>query len=310
MNSSRRIFLSRATVAAGAVVLAKRINPVSLACKTVESSAGAENSLTVYHTNGINGNVGPVYKNVGGLRKINTYITNEAGAGLLLDAGNFLTPCGSPDEQKQLVLMMNNTGYKAAGISGLDLSDNGRLLTGFNPLMQFSLINCNHRFTAEVKPLIKPYQLFKNGGIKIGITAVCAPVKGAAYKNAFECANRTARFLKEQEHCHLVICLSDLGPAGRNPELNDQMLAEKSEHIDLIIGNDYGKFHNNDMVMRNKLKHEVIFSAAAASGLTIGKTVVNFGDDKTKKSLAIEHIIPGKPANQKFGAAMRELSLA
>ena len=310
MNSSRRVFLSRATLVAGTVVFAKHIDPISPAGKPGTFSAGAANSLTVYHTNSINGNAGPVYKTAGGLRKINTHLKNGGNAGLLLDAGNFLTRHGSVDEQKQVVAMMNITGYKAAGISGLDLSDGGSLLSALNPLMQFSLINCNHRFTAEVNSFIKPYEVFKNGGIKIGITAVCAPVKGAAYKNAIECANRTARFLKEDERCHLVICLSDLGPAGQNPELNDQALAEASEHIDLIIGNDHGKLHNNDRVMRNKLKHEVIFSAAAARGLTIGKTVVNFSEDMTKKGIAVEHIIPGKPADQKFGAAMRELSLA
>jgi len=310
MNSSRRAFLSQATIIAGAAVITKHINSPALTGQSDTFLAGDENTLTVYHTNGINGNVRPVYKNVGGLHKINTQIGNEGNAGLLLDAGNFLTHSGGLDEQKQLVAIMNTIGYKAAGISGFDLSDGGSLLNALNPLMQFSLINCNHRFAAAVKPFIKPYQVFKNGAIKIGVTAVCTPIKGATYKNAIECANRTALFLKETEGCHLVICLSDLGPAKQNPDLNDRALAETSEHIDLIIGNDRGKLHNNDRVMRNKLKHEVIFSAAAARGLTIGKTVVNFSEDMTKKGIAVEHIIPGKPADQKFGAAMRELSLA
>ncbi len=309
MNSSRRTFLSQATVVAGAVVITKRIGTLALTSQPGAFS-NAENALTVYHTNNINGNVGPVHKNVGGLRKINIHLVNEGKGGLLLDAGNFLTRRGSVDDKKQVIAVMNNTGYKAAGISGLDLSDGGKLLAALNPGMQFSLINCNHGFSAQVKPFVKPYQVFKNGGIKIGVTAVCAPIKGAAYKNAIECANRTARFLKETENCQLVICLSDLGTAQQNPMLNDRALAESSEHIDLIIGNDHGKLLGNDMIMRNKLKHEVVFAAAVANGLTLGKTVFNFSDDKTKKGVAIEHIIPGKPAGQKLGAAMREITLA
>jgi 5'-nucleotidase len=105
-----------------------------------------------------------------------------------------------------------------------------------------------------------------------------------------------------------VICLSDLGPSGRGNALNDQLFAQTSEHIDMIIGNDNGKFPNNDMVLRNKLKHEVIFSAAASEGLTLGKTIVTFNKDKQKNGLALEQIVPGQPASQNYGAALRELS--
>jgi hypothetical protein len=44
--------------------------------------------------------------------------------------------------------------------------------------------------------------------------------------------------------------------------------------------------------------------------LTIGKTVITFSRDETKKGVAVEHIIPVKPSGQRFGAAMMGLSLA
>jgi 5'-nucleotidase len=310
MNSSRRVFLAQASVAAGAVLLTKHFGSAALGGQPGETIAGTSNALVIYHTNSTNGNMGPVHKTLGGLRQINTHLKNEGNSALLLDAGNFFNTRMSFEQQKAVATIMNSTGYKAAGISGLDISDDGRHLKALAPYMEFSLINCNHRFTPGLKSFIKPYRIFKNGAIKIGVTAVCTPLKGATYINAIDCANRTTRFLKENEGCQLVICLSDLGPKRQESELNDQMLAEASEHIDMIIGNDHGKLQLNDAVWRNKLKHEVVFSAAAVKGLTMGKTVFNFTEDKQKKGVSVEHIIPGKPAGQNFAAALRQLSLA
>jgi 5'-nucleotidase len=310
MNSSRRLFLAHATVAAGAVALQKKFVSTTLSGKLTNTIQGDSNAVTVYHTNGLMGSLGPVYKTAGGLRQINAQLQNEGTNNLLLDAGNFLNIRSGFEQQRQLVDLMNNSGYKAAAVSGMDFSDGGLQLTVLAPHMKFSLVNCNHLFTPALKKIIKPYLTFKSGNLKIGVTGVCAPLKGVTYADAVECANRTARFLKETERCHLVICLSDLGPAKKENEISDQTLAKSSEHIDMIIGNDHGKLHNNDAVWHNKQKREVIFVAAVSKGLTIGKSVISFNDEKLKKGIAIEHIIPGKPAGQNYGAALRELSLA
>jgi 5'-nucleotidase len=310
MNSSRRLFLAHATVAAGAVALQKKFVSTTLSGKLDNTVQGDGNAVTVYHTNGIKGSVGPVYKTAGGLRQINAQLQNEGTNNLLLDAGNFLNMRMNFEQQRQLVALMNNSGYKAAAISGMDLSDGGEKLTTLAADMKFPLVNCNHRFTPDIKKIIKPYLTFKSGDLKIGVTGVCAPLKGVAYNDAIECANRTACFLKETERCHLVICLSDLGPVRKENELSDQALAKSSEHIDMIVGNDHGKLHNNDAVWHNKQKREVIFVAAVNKGLTIGKSVISFNDEKLKQGVTIGHIIPGKPAAQKYGAALRELSLA
>ncbi len=68
----------------------------------------------------------------------------------------------------------------------------------------------------------------------------------------------------------------------------------------MIIGIDHGKLHNDDAALRDELKNEVIFSAAAGKGLTLGKTVINFSDDKQKKGVAVEHIIPGETGQPKL----------
>lgn len=309
MKPSRRLFLSQASLVAGASLLGKYLKQDAPSGTLLSAIPGNANRLIIYHTNGLNGTTGPVFKKTGGLGGINKEL-NSAETGFLLDAGNFLNNGAGFDQQKLLIQMMNNTGYKAAAAGGLDLSDGGEKLTALAAHMNFALVNCNHRFTPALKRIIKPYLTFKSGGLKIGITGVCKPLKGVVYDNAIACANRTARFLKENERCHVVICLSDLGSAKKDERVNDQILARTSEHIDVIIGNDYGRLHNNDAVFHNKLKQEVLLVAAVGQGLTIGKTVYTFDNEKLKKGIAVSHIIPGKPTGQKYSAALQELSLA
>ena len=309
MNSSRRLFLAQASIAAGVAVLKKRSFTANLVVRPA-ATANGNNAIAVFHTNNLNSQTREVYKNHGGLRQIKAQLQHEKSADLLLDAGSFVSNRHSAERQKNMVRLMNETGYSAAAISGLDFSGDQQQPAELIHHMQFPLINCNHRFSTALKPFIKPYQVFKSGNIRIGVTGVCLPVKGAVYADAVECANRTARFLKQNEHCHLVICMSDLGPGGQQNELNDQQLAFSSEHIDIIIGNDYGKLQNNDRIFRNKVKGEVVFSAASAKGLTIGYTEVAFNELGQKHGLNMAHIIPRKPAGQNFGAALRELSIA
>jgi 5'-nucleotidase len=310
MTTSRRLFLAQASLVAGATVLTKHLrsaNPAGILTRTIDSGNDA---LTIYHTNNLNGQIGPVYKNFGGLNQVKLHMGNKTRTGLLLDAGGFTNKSDSFEQQKNIVGVMNDAGYKAAAISGLDFSGSTHRLAELVSHMKFQLINCNHRLNKELQSLIKPYTVVRAGTVKIGITGVSAPLNGAVYFDAIECANRTARFLKHNEGCHLVICLSDIGFNKGGNELSDQKLAAESEHIDIIIGRDRGNFLGNNVVLHNKLKQEVVFSAAVGKGLMPGKAVVCFDDDRKKKRFTVEHVIAGKPDDKSFAAAFRELQSA
>lgn len=255
--------------------------------------------------NGINGHIEPVYRGMGGLRQLNNSVENDKNGYLLLDAGGFLNANDGFAHQKATITMMNRARYTAAAISGLDLSDNGEQLQRLG--MQFPLINCNHQFPPLLKGIIKPYHIIKAGAITVGITAVTRPVKGAVYKNAIVCANRTARFLKETEGCHIVICLSDLGLSEQPGLPGDRTLAEVSEDIDMIIGSDQGSLLHNNMLFSNKVKREVVFSTAIEGALTAGKTVFSFSNDRQKKAVDIDHVFPGQSTSQSMAACFREV---
>src|ERR1700753_973193 len=89
MNSSRRTFIARASVAAGAVVLQKGIYPVKLAA-TSTGAVNGSTKVTIYHTNNLGGNLNPVHKTIGGRRQINVHLNSDKADNLLLDAGAFL----------------------------------------------------------------------------------------------------------------------------------------------------------------------------------------------------------------------------
>ncbi|MCF0180090.1 MAG: metallophosphoesterase [Bacteroidales bacterium] len=86
---------------------------------------------------------------------------------------------------------------------------------------------------------IKPYTIIKRAGKRIGIvgmlvdikTCVAAPIASKITKldNA-EVLNKWARFLKEEKHCDLVICLSHLGFDV------DMRLIPSIRNVDLFIG--------------------------------------------------------------------------
>ena len=66
-----------------------------------------------------------------------------------------------------------------------------------------------------------------------------------------EIANHYATILKEEEKCDLVICLSHLGYRYRSETVSDVVLAQRSRHIDLIIGGHTHTFLDKPDLVKN-----------------------------------------------------------
>lgn len=263
MNNPRRLFLSQLTFMAGVAALNRPLTSVAAVTKHINTLHTAKNAVTVYHTNDLHGKIDAVYENIGGLNQIKTLLKNEETNGLLLDAGNFIDASNTLAQQKQVLYMMNSMGYHAAAIGNQELSSGQDHLAALIPLMQFTLLNCNLQFNSKLSSLVKPYIIINRRNFKTGITGVCSQVSGIKYKDAIKSANDVARLLKKDEKCDLVICLSHLGHKQGGDAPDNQKLAEQSENIDIIIGGDNHKLFKNALVLRNKLKHEVILAQTA-----------------------------------------------
>ena len=309
MNNQRRVFLGQMSLIAGISALSRPLNSMAAISKHLNTLYTAKTDVTIYHTNDLHGNINSEYNNAGGLKQIRNMLCNQETNGLLLDGGDFLHKSNSIAQQKEVIHMMNTMGYHAAAVGEHELVFGQEHLAALVPYMNFALVNCNYNFNDELAKLIKPYVIINSGQYKIGITGVGHQVAGVTYNDAIHCANKTAKQLKEDEHCDIVICFSHLGYRQEGGKPDDSRLARESEHIDMIISGRNRELISGQLIMQNKNKHEVIISQAAWNGLMIGKIVFGFGNGKQKFNIDSRYMVPGQPYGQKFATSYANLCL-
>src|SRR5690606_4617021 len=130
--------------------------------------------------------------------------------------------------------------------------------------------------------IVKPYKVFIKNGIKIGVFGLGIELAGlvdqrlykeTVYNDPIEVAKDITKTLKQDEKCDLVICLSHIGFAYRNnPEkVCDITLAQKTRHIDLIIGGHTHTFLNKPYIEKNLDGEEVVINQVGCYGLNLGQ---------------------------------------
>ena len=309
MNNQRRLFLGQMSLVAGAAALNKPMNSMAAISKRINTLHTAGHAVTIYHTNDLHGKLDAVNGNMGGLNQVKTLLQSQETNGLLLDAGDFLNGSLSTAQQQKVIYTMNDMGYHAATIGDNELANGQEHLASLASLMKFTLINSNYQLNSTLSKFVKPYIIINSGRYKVGITGVGHQLKGIPYTDAIQSANHTARMLKENEKCDLVICLSHLGYSQKGDEPDNQKLATQSENIDMIISGHNPKLMSGQLVMLNKQKHEVIISHSAWSGLMVGKITFGFGNGKQKSNIDARYLIPGQPYGQKFAVSFAGLRL-
>jgi len=308
MKNPRRLFLTQVAGIAGIAALNKPLASIASVSKHINTLYSADRAITIYNTNDLHGKIDAGYNNAGGLNCIKKLLENQDTWGLLLDAGDFLDSSSSTSQQKDMIRAMNSMGYCVATPGNHELALGQENLAALIPIMKFAMVNCNYQFDPILSNLIKPYLIIHTRNFKVGITGVGQPVKGIVYKDAIVSANETAKLLKTQENCDLVICLSHLGFKNEGSAPDSKKLAQQSEHIDMIIGGHSRKVMNAPMIVLNKQKKEVMLSQAGWDGLMMGKTVFNF-ESKQKIGIKAEHFLAENSSGRKFIADVHALRL-
>jgi hypothetical protein len=132
------------------------------------------------------------------------------------------------------------------------------------------------------------YQVLYKGRIKTGI------IKATPTATLKE-INHLSSFLKKEKKCQLVICVSSLGYKNKQG-LDDLTLAEKSTHIDIIIGNHATNHTTFPVVARNTERSEVIIHHAADNGFGLGNIEIEFDETtSSKRTLAINNLLTRLP---------------
>ena len=302
---NRRGFVKGA--AAGVALLALGLKPQILFAKDDFVK------ITILHTNDVHSRIDPFpmdgsrNQGLGGVAPraalINKIRSEEKNV-LLFDAGDIFqgTPYFNFWGGELEIKMMSMMGYDA-GIMGNHDFDNG--VEGFAkqlPHANFPIINSNYDFTDTVlQSKTIPYKIFKKDNIKIGVYGLGIDFEGlvnkreygdSKYLDALKKALEMERFLKLDQKCHMVVCLSHLGYRYKEGNrICDVELAKNTHFTDLIIGGHTHTFLKKPDSIRNLSGQEVLVNQVGFAGINLGRLDFVFSKKSHKKmvySSAIE----------------------
>ncbi len=258
----------------------------------VFSACSSTKELVILHTNDTHSQVEARKTNgeeLGGYVRRADYIAKvrkENKRVLLLDAGDFLqgTPYFNFFKGEVEIKAINQMHYDAVTLGNHEFDNGITALASNLSGLTMPVICSNYDVSATpLAPIIKPYAIIKQRGIKIGIIGLCINPKdliieqhstGIIYQNPVEKANFYAKKLKEKHRCDIVICLSHLGDDTKG--MNDRIVAENSSDIDLIIG---GHSHKliSDLQIVNTKNDSIPIVQSGRSGAYIGEIKIIFG---------------------------------
>lgn len=247
--------------------------------------------LVILHTNDTHSQVEPTEKSalktsdmggyarrMGVIQKIRTEEKNV----LLFDAGDFSqgTPYFNFYNGRIEVDALNRMKYDAVTLGNHEFDNGIDTLAVILRNAKFPIVSSNYDIkNTPLKPYVIPYLILKRFGLRIGIMAVNVEPKsliiesnyrGLIYSDPISTANETATYLKKEQKCNLIICLSHLGSNAKAVEVNDFQLARETRFIDVVIG---GHSHTllENAKETNRDGKKVVIAQVAKSGLFLGK---------------------------------------
>jgi len=258
--------------------------------------------LTILHTNDIHCHIDPFpedhhfYRGRGGLASLSGLVrTLREGSpnNLLLDAGDMFqgTPYFNYYKGELIFKVMSEIGYDAGTIGNHEF-DNG--LEGIlNPLdnANFPLVCSNYDFSQTILAGRFPEHLIlKKGGLKIGLYGLGIELSGLVseknyletiYNDPVKVALEKEEFLKNDEKCDLVICLSHLGLVYKGDKISDKKLASLTHCTDLIIGGHTHTFLDVPLELKNADGKRILVNQAGWGAMVLGK--IDFLFDKNDR---------------------------
>ena len=256
--------------------------------------------ITILHTNDMHSRIEPfssgIFKGIGGMAQrssiINEIRKKEKNV-LLFDAGDIFqgTPYFNFYGGELEFKLMSQMKYDAVTLGNHDF-DNG--LDGLKKQLKhasFPFVCANYDFSKTIlKNSFKPYKIFLKDGIKIGVFGIGVELNGLVPKELYKEtkyldpvieANKISDKLKNKKGCDLIVCLSHLGLMYNSDKVSDLVIAQKSKHIDLIIGGHTHSFLEKPILETNLDGKKVIINQVGWGGINIGKIDFIFKQNKT-----------------------------
>lgn len=298
--NNRRSFLKKTLFATGSLFAINAI-PTEVLAKTNLVR------LTILHTNDVHSHIDPFpdndpkYPGLGGAvhrAAIIKKIRSEEKNVLLLDVGDVFqgTPYFNMYGGELEFKLMSMMQYDASTIGNHDFDNGLDGLVKQLPHANFPFINNNYDFSdTPMAGKTIPHKIFMKEDIKIGIFGIGIELDGLVDKRMYGNtkyidpvvkAAEAAHYLKVQEKCDLVICLSHLGFKYDSKKISDVDLAKQSKNIDLILGGHTHTFLDKPLSYKNSDNKDVLVAQVGWAGIRLGR--IDYIFEKKSKKKAVE----------------------
>ncbi len=273
---------------------------LSLAPSILASSLEDARKITILHTNDTHSQIDPFpesnkrYGNRGGVVRraaLIEQIRREEENVLLLDAGDVFqgTPYFNQFHGELEMKLMQQMKYDAMtmGNHDFDIGLSG-FYNAYSNNASFPVVCSNYDFSNTLlNNTTVPHLIIRKGSLKIGIFGLGVELDGLVGKKNYEetqyldpvkCANEKANYLRHDEKCDLVVCLSHLGYSYKSKKVSDTSLAEATSNIDLIIGGHTHTFLDEPTIHKNSVGQKVIVNQVGFGGINLGRIDFYFAD--------------------------------
>ncbi len=243
----------------------------------------------------------PKYPGMGGFARraaVIRRIRGEEQNVLLFDSGDIFqgTPYFNLFNGEPEIRLMREMGYDASAIGNHDFDGGMENLALRIREAGFPFLCANYDFTGTpLQGTTHPFHIFKKDGLKIGVFGLGIEPKGLIdpkigdiihYLNPVDVANKTAAYLKLERGCDLIICLSHLGYKYKEDKVSDEVIAQTSSYIDVILGAHTHTFLDQPVSYKNILGNDVLVAQTGWAGIRLGRIDFLF-DSKRRKSVAL-----------------------
>ena len=214
---------------------------------------------------------------------------------LLFDAGDIFqgTPYFNFFHGELELRLMSQMGYDAATIGNHEFDSGIENLAKQLQHSNFPFITSNYDFSNTVMAgKTVPYKVFEKGKLKIGVLGVVIKLDGLVPENLYgstryldpvKKANEISSILRHELDCDFIICLSHLGLKYNTEKVSDEVLAQNSRYIDLIIGGHTHTYMKNPNSYENLDSQEVLVFQTGSSGVYLGRMDYYFENKFSQK---------------------------
>lgn len=275
-------------------------------------------TISIMHTNDLHCHIEPFSggndntNSKGGLARISEMVKRAKAENpntLLFDAGDMFqgTPYYNYFKGELMLKIMSATGYDAGTLGNHEFDDGLEGILDSLSSAKFPLINSNYDFSnTKLAGKFPRYKVFKKDRIKIGVYGLGIELKGLVsdknfgntiYNDPLKTALEMESFLKNDNKCDLVVCLSHLGLSYRENKISDMVLATETSMTDLIIGGHTHTFLEEPIIEKNKAGNRIIVNHASWGGQILGKIDFVFERSRNRKEVVVaNNIIVGNEA--------------